>query len=503
MKELIFLLAIVLLLIPFANAVTVTLDSPDGTVLTTSTVTFRCTINGNNISLSSALLYFGNESTWHLNKTIEASGTSFQAEFVIGNIPNGNYLWNCMGQDETNTNALAAVNKTFSVNVVAVAPVINNPPTLVAEIPSRKWHQDENITIILNDYFDDSDDDKLIFTVRGNSKIAITIQDGFVKLVPEAGWIGTERVIFTASDGNGTIDSNEVLLNVTARNGKQNKPPEITGHSPMESTYTINNGEQAFSINASDPEKSTLTYVWKMDGKIVGNDATYTVKNAASGNHVLVAEISDGLENGNFTWAITVKASATSKSAPKVETTQKVVCGDGKKDATENCENCLKDAPCESGYSCVKGGRCQKRSVLPLISAIIFSMMAFLTGGYFAYEYLLKDKIAKLLHKDSDDAPKEAESIKQAVQSSPQEIKQSNFKPLVEAPEKKVVTQQQSKLASRKEDALQDYVLKMLGKGHSQQEISNNLLKAGWSKEKIEEAFRLAKLNKQYKSGVA
>lgn len=186
------------------------------------------------------------------------------------------------------------------------------------------------------------------------------------------------------------------------------------------------------------------------------------------------------------------------------------VCGDGKKDLTENCVNCPKDSPCEKGFNCVSGGKCQKKSALLLVTAIIFVIMAILTASYFSYEFLLKGRIRNILaKKEEQPLQKEAELIKQAVQSIPEkpapvqdmeQKKQEANIPVEQKPETKPEVQPKpGKQPGKKEDTLKVYITKMLDKGHPINEIAGNLLKAGWPKDKVDETLKSVKLNKQAK----
>lgn len=190
------------------------------------------------------------------------------------------------------------------------------------------------------------------------------------------------------------------------------------------------------------------------------------------------------------------------------------ICGDGKKDIAENCANCPKDSPCEKGFNCVSGGKCQKKSAMLLVTAIIFVIMAILTASYFSYEFLLKGRMKNIFaKKEGQPLQKEVESIKQAVQSiseKPEPIQELDKKKQEvnipkgqEALTKPEVQLKPSKQLGKKEDTLKGYITKMLDKGHPINEIAGNLLKAGWPKDKVDEALKSVKLNKQVKKAIS
>ena len=84
-------------------------------------------------------------------------------------------------------------------------------------------------------------------------------------------------------------------------------------------------------------------------------------------------------------------------------------------------------------------------------------------------------------------------------------VSDTNFrenKKMFEEAAKRFLDLQKTKRISlrvKKEDILKIYVEKMFGKGHSLQEITDNLLKAGWPKAKVDEAIKAVKLNKESK----
>lgn len=505
MKKRIVFLAALMLIMPIVYAtLNVEITTPNGNAFNQKNVDFTCSATSDNTSLESISLYFGNETTWHENKTATISGLSATQTFSVQNIPNGNYLWNCKAKLTNLTETLANANFTFSVNYIAPPPAVNHPPELISEIPYKKWYKGENITIILPDYFTDIDKDELTYTVSGNSNIAISIANKVATLAPNNGWTGTEIVIFTANDGNTSTPSNNLLLNVTEKNNHNNNF-EISGQYPLESKHA-SKGNETFYINVTG---QSVTYTWTLNGTVVSTQQRYLLSNIAPGKYTLMVQASNGEKTLNYTWEVTIPNAKTATPVIQKKPIIAPVCGDGKKDANENCETCNKDAPCESGYSCVTGGKCQKKSSLQTIMIIIFALMALATGGYFAYELLLKEKIGNIFNKSKpEELGKEVEIIKKGVAEpaaataeKPIEIKEATItaeKPLITG--NKPEARQPKKV--KKEDMLKDYALKMLDKGHREDEIINNLIKTGWPKNLAEEAIKSAKLIKQPRTGM-
>src|SRR3989338_8638286 len=429
------LIFLLLLIMPLSYAaLTVTLGEPAGAVSINSSVTFSCSAASDNSFLALIILYFGTELTWDQNISTGVTGLTNSTSFVVNGIHNGNFMWNCKAVDSLNAESFGLTNNSFSVNVPPpTPPKVNTPPTLKSSISQRKWYNENVLNLILQDYFEDVDNDTLTFTVTGNSNINITIQDGYVTLTPPASWVGTETVIFTANDGNASTPSNEVLLNVSQRS-PTNQPPILMQNSPSTSIYSPVNIGEVFSVVVNDPENDAISYTWKLDNVLVGNGSSFALNSINLGNHTLIVKYGDDVNFGNFTWTLVVEAplqmqtnnvpvNANNQNAQTNRLVAKPIvsvslCGNSKKDINENCENCPKDAPCDSRFDCVAGGKCQKKSVLTLIVTILFIVMAFLTAGYFSYEFLLKDKIARLfMKKEVQPTKTEVESIQKAVRA--------------------------------------------------------------------------------------
>lgn len=148
------------------------------------------------------------------------------------------------GQDETLTN-----NINLNVNFVNQAPVFSG------NIGEVTWNDSVSISdaLNLNDYFSDVDNN-LTFSVSGNNFVNVTINNGIVSLVPKKNWFGTENVIFTASDGQFSINSNQISLNVL----DNNKPPQFGIMNC--STDILENANYNCILNATDPENDSFSF---------------------------------------------------------------------------------------------------------------------------------------------------------------------------------------------------------------------------------------------------
>ncbi|MBW2978331.1 FG-GAP repeat protein [Candidatus Woesearchaeota archaeon] len=138
----------------------------------------------------------------------------------------------------------------------------NDAPELDALIPNQTWDEDTSRTINLTNYFVDPDKlmdpnvDNLTYNysfVGDGSYINITINqsNGQVTLTPDKNWYGIRTIEFSATDlGNESVESNNVLLNVTPVN---DAPILIS-----KGFYEFANTNFSKWINASDPDGDTF-----------------------------------------------------------------------------------------------------------------------------------------------------------------------------------------------------------------------------------------------------
>lgn len=134
----------------------------------------------------------------------------------------------------------------------------------------------------------------------------------------------------TGPTPNVTFDSEQdgyIGLKVSAPNGfadvsyarltvnNVNSAPVITASSPVLPLSVPHDGSQLFSVTASDTDSGdeTLTYVWDLDGTVVGSSATYTYAAtlADAGPHIVTVTVRDNSPlspDTRMMWAMTVLA---------------------------------------------------------------------------------------------------------------------------------------------------------------------------------------------------
>lgn len=138
---------------------------------------------------------------------------------------------------------------------VAIEPV-NDAPVLIRNIDNITWNEDTNLSdgINLREHFNDVDRDELRFNTTGNINVAVQINNGFASFVPAKDFYGREKIIFSSSDGEFSINSNEVNLEVL----NTEEPPEFAEINCSREILEDNN--YSCELNATDFENDNLTF---------------------------------------------------------------------------------------------------------------------------------------------------------------------------------------------------------------------------------------------------
>ncbi len=101
----------------------------------------------------------------------------------------------------------------------------NSAPSFSGTISNKSWNEDSSLSssINLSEFFTDPESDSLTYISIGQKAVVVTILTDSVSFSQPADWNGVEYVVFQASDGNLSRNSNNVSLTVTAID----EPPEI------------------------------------------------------------------------------------------------------------------------------------------------------------------------------------------------------------------------------------------------------------------------------------
>ncbi|MFH1972497.1 MAG: Ig-like domain-containing protein [archaeon] len=309
MKRGILIFTFIILLSFFvAAAPTVTLSSPTNGASEGSTVTMTCSATDVS-SMTSLQLYSNTGGSWISIETNSTAGTSIAISKQVTSLSDGTYTWNCKATGvET---AWAASNYTFTVAGTTVSfsgPITNQ--TLTEDTTSSNAFD-------LDTYFTGA----TTYTYSGNTNIAVSVAgDNQVTLTPGANWTGSETITFTGT-GSNSVNSNAILVNVTAVNDN----PYLTESISNQTIEYNTNKTLTLSSYFSDVDGDTLNYSASGNSNIVitfsGATATLDPNADWTGSETITFTATDGtLSATSNSVTLTVNGTTTStNSAPTID----------------------------------------------------------------------------------------------------------------------------------------------------------------------------------------
>ena len=186
---------------------------------------------------------------------------------------------------------------------------VNDAPYFVGNnIQNLTWNEDTNETIDLNPYFHDPDGDDLSYSIN-SANILVENNLGIVTLIPNHNWFGQETVRFTASDGELSANSNQVVLTVNDVFDPDLIAPVVTLLSPIDNYFSADD-EITFRFKVTDDMDNSLTCGFYTDAedsefKILGpefevnngSEKSVNVFNINDGSYIWNVKCFDGTNN--------------------------------------------------------------------------------------------------------------------------------------------------------------------------------------------------------------
>jgi len=169
-----------------------------------------------------------------------------------------------------------------------IPTIASNPPEQTQVIPNYAWQENESKENVLDldDYFLSPDGYQLTYKVTGNSNINILVDSATnqVTFSQAAGWSGTEKIKFKATDSEGSfIESNEIALQVIG----MNNPPVLDYISDI----TVNENELVTIIpHATDADGDTITYTFSAP---VSSNGEWQTDYTSSGIYTIIVTAAD------------------------------------------------------------------------------------------------------------------------------------------------------------------------------------------------------------------
>jgi len=334
----------------------------------------------------------------------------------------------------------------FMITIAAV----DDAPKLYRDIPDLTWSGPFE-KINLDDHFREVDGEEMTFIAKEVASIDVIFDTGDhdVKFRQDGGWTGSVTMIIYANDtADPELDpglqtaSNEFNLTVTSDGGgDDNVAPTISSKDPSTTGVSMGVGQsKTFSVTASDLNNDTLTYSWTVED-IAQNETSnsYTFTATSEGSFGIRVDVSDGVYTSSKSWVLTVTVESTT--------------GDGT------------NASSGGGESRGDVTIIQKPKSSNLVMIIIIVVAAFSIAGALAYKLIYK-KTSKpkttFEVKSTEEKPGETSSVENEFY---QQLRGEELKPII------------------------NFIKKYSSKGVKNEKIRTALLKKGWKKNLVDEAF--------------
>ncbi|MBS3146256.1 lamin tail domain-containing protein [Candidatus Woesearchaeota archaeon] len=179
---------------------------------------------------------------------------------------------------------------------------LNRAPVFTGTISDWNMNEDTSANIELNNYFDDPDNDELLYSTDGNENLYIDEND---ILRTREDYYGTERIKIKAVDNNGgEVTSNEFIVVVNP----VNDAPRVRGFNPSNTNPAISETDQLqFSIDAFDIDSEQTSVKWFVDGveKNSGSNFVFNGEGVIK-NYEIKADISDGELTTSKIWNLII-----------------------------------------------------------------------------------------------------------------------------------------------------------------------------------------------------
>lgn len=199
---------------------------------------------------------------------------------------------------------------------VTVTPV-NDAPIANEDVAIIMQNSTDNVIAVLNNDTDvDTNDILTVFSTQLSAGGTATIVPTGISYTPAVGFLGTETINYTISDGTAQASS---TLTITVEEPAPNLPPVTTADTATTTTGTTIN--VLVLANDTDTEGDTLTLssaVTNGSGavSVVGNNVRYVSAANFTGNEVITYTISDGSNTATGTLTVTVNAAPTPAPTP-------------------------------------------------------------------------------------------------------------------------------------------------------------------------------------------
>lgn len=164
---------------------------------------------------------------------------------------------------------------------------VNDSPVYNGNFTEIRWDEDTTTIVNIKNFFSDPDGDELefgVFDTSNNQEIEVIFQNNSVLFISEDDWYGSDWIIFEASDGNLSAQTNNITLIVRP----VNDDPELDF---IDDITVIEGGLVKVSPTSSDIENDTLIFSF---GSPLDSNGEWQTEDGDSGVYIAKINVSDG-----------------------------------------------------------------------------------------------------------------------------------------------------------------------------------------------------------------
>lgn len=403
----------------------------------------------------------------------------------------------------------------IALNIASAAEITRT------DIPDFSWEQGTNLNnaLELNDYFSSTSELRYNYELDPQtssiSPVSIEISNdntGEVsfKSSSDSSFAGEKYITFIAYEStnqSNNLTSKVVMLNVTKKTTSFQTPSNLSikSFTPSSTNVKINVWDiQVFEITLDTTENVSVSWYVNNEIEQEGSERKFSYTADTIGTISIKVKVKSGAKSVDNEWTLTVSEKASPKEELKGSSSfvqDEPACGNGIKEADENCETCPQDVSCATNAVCTNGICVPKEqkssSLLKMLMIILITII--ILGGlgigiFFMYKKGLFNKFKK---KELPTEEKKILPTKKLDISILKNYLQENLKKgyTIENLKKAALgrgwTLEDIKkaLPESKIEPLKRYIKENLKKGYTKQQIEQVSLKTGWTKEQIDQAF--------------
>ncbi len=198
-------------------------------------------------------------------------------------------------------------NRSTTANLDFLVEPIEDPPAVIWPEANVTADEDQrDVEVDLGDVFSDPDGDELAYTVDAADHLAYILLGGLLIVDPEADFAGSEDLTVTATDGHGGLAVATIAFTFRPINDR----PVILSRDPQGAVALTEGEARVFTVGASDPEGTALTYHWSLDLEPLDESlARYELvtDHSSQGTHLVSVRVSDGDAETWVNWTVEVE----------------------------------------------------------------------------------------------------------------------------------------------------------------------------------------------------